>query len=1010
MSHSEAPEALLPRDAERSTLIIIPTVANPATLLPSFQRLLAHLDGEAVHIVVSINALKLEHAAESLQGCEELWSAYVGQLPKGSVLTLLDHTPGPAGFGGAINLGLRAAIHGEEIENVSWYQLPAEEVEGVSILDANPTVHGLPDLVILFNDDLHVSTGWLSGLLDAVASDTIHDPAEVPQGDKRPTRWMKDYLALAGKSKVGLVGPMSNCASGLQQISKPQIEHFERMGPDDYAAVWGRHHSGTVLAASFLSGFCLGLTADCLEALWGSSPEHGPYLMDERFRVAGFEDNDLCVRADLAGFKAIIAADTFVAHLGHQTFDSAFPEMQNGMKNRLLYYEKWRPLVEERASKPIVGLWRVKIEVPHDLMLWKGALCRSGELLDGAAVLLTNNPGEALQSEEAGMVGELDAEDRQLLQQLQASTSATARAGLVKVWVERCLKVGARHAGRPIPATHLIRVQTWPGGFNERNERNHVLAMAEQMGAGWGFSLDHDEYVEPRITRLHLERLFRHPDPMVSTWDVGFYTTWTPDLELYRLDQPWGDGGSMKGGMRGFRIFRLDAHNPKRILAGGANGLHCGNVPVGDQTTRRISGIRIRHHGYYRRQDRERKHARYVFQDPTPDPGLVGATSYAHLLNEERVQLSRFFGKTGIGLHILIYGKEDPEQVMRHLDLMHGLVDCAVLVWTDPESLEAGVPEPLVTFARAARVFQADSLHHPLEGDMARARNAGLNFLQERVDLYGLGWALFVDPDEHLPYLSYQMIRRMADANDCWGWLFPFDNPRPNGATYSESIRLSRLDPEQIMRMDGRVHEGFAKAIAEIKARGLGSILRFAPFKSTNGGMAVSPEAMQRKLDRYFSWTVDAVKEDPSRVIDWVTLGLYFVNEGAMSAASEAFARAVALAGDNFLPYREMGFHLLRQGTSFLKAAAERLGNHPSKGELERLVGDLESFGLAHPQIGQPGKMSDALGVALVQELDGNRVAVLAAGGEVEPLASLPFTLEGGVVIPLAPSEDDTAL
>ena len=37
-------------------------------------------------------------------------------------------------------------------------------------------------------------------------------------------------------------------------------------------------------------------------------------------------------------------------------------------------------------------------------------------------------------------------------------------------------------------------------------------------------------------------------------------------------------------------------------------------------------------------------------------------------------------------------------------------------------------------------------------------------------------------------------------------------------------------------------------------------------------------------------------------------------------------------------------------------------------------------------------------------------VAVLAAGGEVEPLASLPFMLENGVVIPLAPSEDDATL
>ena len=43
-------------------------------------------------------------------------------------------------------------------------------------------------------------------------------------------------------------------------------------------------------------------------------------LLDERFGVGCFEDDDYCLRAIRAGWRAVIARDAFVHHFGGRTF------------------------------------------------------------------------------------------------------------------------------------------------------------------------------------------------------------------------------------------------------------------------------------------------------------------------------------------------------------------------------------------------------------------------------------------------------------------------------------------------------------------------------------------------------------------------------------------------------------------------------------------------------------------------------------------------------------------
>ena len=61
-------EAAVPVDTTHDVLIVIPTLAKSQVLLPSFERLLQHLDGLRVNIVASVNA-KDEAERIARRGC-----------------------------------------------------------------------------------------------------------------------------------------------------------------------------------------------------------------------------------------------------------------------------------------------------------------------------------------------------------------------------------------------------------------------------------------------------------------------------------------------------------------------------------------------------------------------------------------------------------------------------------------------------------------------------------------------------------------------------------------------------------------------------------------------------------------------------------------------------------------------------------------------------------------------------------------------------------------------------
>ncbi len=112
--------------------------------------------------------------------------------------------------------------------------------------------------------------------------------------------------------EIGMVGAISDGASGVQRVDAKQ--GLIKDGLDEFSRKWAIENSGVVMNTEYLSGFCVGLTDKCMRNLCLTFSGDKGELFDERFKVGGFEDNDLCLRARANGFGLVVACSGFVGH------------------------------------------------------------------------------------------------------------------------------------------------------------------------------------------------------------------------------------------------------------------------------------------------------------------------------------------------------------------------------------------------------------------------------------------------------------------------------------------------------------------------------------------------------------------------------------------------------------------------------------------------------------------------------------------------------------------------
>jgi GT2 family glycosyltransferase/Flp pilus assembly protein TadD len=171
------------------------------------------------------------------------------------------------------------------------------------------------DYVLLLNNDVVVTEGWLERLVEIGESD----------------------------ASIGLVGPISNSISGLQLDKNARYNAIPEM--HKYARALRKRNRGDIAPAPRIAFFCTLIRKELLDRIGG---------LDERFSPGNFEDDDFCLRAQLAGFKTLIARDVFIHHYGSKSFGADGQEAyaKRLETNRRVFVEKW-------DADPI-EIWREK--------------------------------------------------------------------------------------------------------------------------------------------------------------------------------------------------------------------------------------------------------------------------------------------------------------------------------------------------------------------------------------------------------------------------------------------------------------------------------------------------------------------------------------------------------------------------------------------------------------------------------------------------------------------------
>jgi GT2 family glycosyltransferase len=172
----------------------------------------------------------------------------------------------------------------------------------------------LGEYVVLLNNDTMVTRGWLGRLIRHLEAD----------------------------EEVGLVGPVTNSA-GNEAVIDVRYETLD--GMEAFAAQRAYECAGESMEIRVPALFC----AIARRALF---EEVG--LLDERYEIGLFEDDDLALRVRRAGYCNLCAQDVFVHHFQSESFkllgDDAYRRIFEA--NRERFEKKWNTKWEPHRHRP----------------------------------------------------------------------------------------------------------------------------------------------------------------------------------------------------------------------------------------------------------------------------------------------------------------------------------------------------------------------------------------------------------------------------------------------------------------------------------------------------------------------------------------------------------------------------------------------------------------------------------------------------------------------------------
>lgn len=158
--------------------------------------------------------------------------------------------------------------------------------------------------ILIGNNDTVVTPGWLGKMIEAI--------------EMNP--------------EIGMVGPMSNNISGVQLLKDCNYTNLDELLK--FASDLDSQYSGQFFEFPRLAFFCTLIKRDVIDRIGG---------LDEIFSPGNYEDDDYCMRAQVAGFKALVLKYVFVHHYRSRSFadDGNDAYRRRLERNRDIFANKW---------------------------------------------------------------------------------------------------------------------------------------------------------------------------------------------------------------------------------------------------------------------------------------------------------------------------------------------------------------------------------------------------------------------------------------------------------------------------------------------------------------------------------------------------------------------------------------------------------------------------------------------------------------------------------------------
>ncbi len=157
--------------------------------------------------------------------------------------------------------------------------------------------------IMLLNNDVIVSTGWLEEMVSAYERD----------------------------DQIGMVGPLTNSISGLQMLQN--LPYKDIPGFHKFAAEFRAAHRGKVTPRRRIAGFAVLMSRELYRQVKG---------LDESFGVGNFEDDDLCLKVREKGYAIMVAEGAFIHHFGSQSFKANGVNIIHSLEEKgQVFRKKW---------------------------------------------------------------------------------------------------------------------------------------------------------------------------------------------------------------------------------------------------------------------------------------------------------------------------------------------------------------------------------------------------------------------------------------------------------------------------------------------------------------------------------------------------------------------------------------------------------------------------------------------------------------------------------------------